>query len=84
MMGAGIAYVAAKSGIDVVLKDISVENAKKGKSYSDTQLRKQLTRGRTTIEKKAQVLRYAGGATYGERFNTPALLPEYAQGENQF
>jgi len=56
MMGAGIAYVAAKSGIDVVLKDVSVENAEKGKSYSDNLLSKQLSRGRTTQEKKDQLL----------------------------
>lgn len=32
-MGAGIAYAAAKVGIEVVLKDISQENADKGKAY---------------------------------------------------
>jgi len=56
MMGAGIAYVAAKSGIEVVLKDISVENAEKGKSYSDKLLSKQLSRGRITQEKMDEVL----------------------------
>ncbi|MGI9289053.1 MAG: 3-hydroxyacyl-CoA dehydrogenase NAD-binding domain-containing protein, partial [Pseudomonadales bacterium] len=34
VMGAGIAFNAAKVGIDVVLKDISRENADKGKAYS--------------------------------------------------
>ncbi len=33
-MGAGIATVAAQKGIDVVLKDISQENADKGKQYA--------------------------------------------------
>lgn len=33
-MGAGIATVAAQKGIDVVLKDISQENADKGKLYA--------------------------------------------------
>ncbi len=33
-MGAGIAFVAAKNGIEVVLKDISQEAADKGKAYS--------------------------------------------------
>ena len=33
LMGAGIAYMAAKEGIEVVLKDISLENAEKGKAY---------------------------------------------------
>jgi 3-hydroxyacyl-CoA dehydrogenase len=34
MMGAGIAYSTAIKGIPVVLKDVSVENAEKGKAYS--------------------------------------------------
>lgn len=34
VMGAGIAFNAAKMGIAVVLKDISQENADKGKAYS--------------------------------------------------
>jgi 3-hydroxyacyl-CoA dehydrogenase/enoyl-CoA hydratase/3-hydroxybutyryl-CoA epimerase len=33
-MGAGIAFVAAKNGIDVVLKDVSMEAAERGKAYS--------------------------------------------------
>ncbi len=35
VMGAGIAFNAAKFGIDVVLKDISLENAKKGVAYAE-------------------------------------------------
>ena len=31
MMGAGIAYVSAKAGMSVVLKDVSLEGAEKGK-----------------------------------------------------
>lgn len=33
-MGAGIAFVAAKNGIEVVLKDVSLEAAERGKAYS--------------------------------------------------
>ena len=36
VMGAGIAFNAAKVGIDVVLKDISQENADRGKQYAAT------------------------------------------------
>lgn len=36
MMGAGIAYVSAKAGFDVVLKDVSLEAAQKGKGYSES------------------------------------------------
>jgi 3-hydroxyacyl-CoA dehydrogenase/enoyl-CoA hydratase/3-hydroxybutyryl-CoA epimerase len=34
MMGAAIAYVSAKAGIEVVLKDVSLEAAERGKGYS--------------------------------------------------
>lgn len=40
MMGAGIALVAAQKGINVVLKDISQENAEKGKDYAKKALEK--------------------------------------------
>ncbi|MGP9724445.1 3-hydroxyacyl-CoA dehydrogenase NAD-binding domain-containing protein [Corynebacterium sp. AOP40-9SA-29] len=56
MMGAGIAYVAAKAGIEVVLKDISEENAQKGKAYSEGLEAKALKRGKTTEEKSAALL----------------------------
>ncbi len=56
MMGAGIAYSAARSGIDVVLKDVSIEAAEKGKSYSATVLDKAIARGRMTEDKKAEIL----------------------------
>ncbi|WP_296243540.1 MULTISPECIES: 3-hydroxyacyl-CoA dehydrogenase NAD-binding domain-containing protein [unclassified Psychrobacter] len=52
MMGAGIAYVAAKAGIDVVLLDTSIENANKGKQYSETLLDKAISRGRSNDSKK--------------------------------
>ncbi len=48
MMGAGIAYVCAKAGLEVVLKDVSIEAAEKGKAYSEKLLGKQLAKGRTT------------------------------------
>ncbi|KRB76315.1 3-hydroxyacyl-CoA dehydrogenase [Nocardioides sp. Root190] len=56
MMGAGIAYVLAKSGVEVVLKDISVEAAEKGKAYSEALLDKAISRGKSTEEKKAELL----------------------------
>jgi 3-hydroxyacyl-CoA dehydrogenase/enoyl-CoA hydratase/3-hydroxybutyryl-CoA epimerase len=34
-MGAGIAFIAARAGIDVVLKDVSMEAAERGKAYSE-------------------------------------------------
>jgi 3-hydroxyacyl-CoA dehydrogenase / enoyl-CoA hydratase / 3-hydroxybutyryl-CoA epimerase len=56
MMGAGIAYVSAKAGFEVVLKDVSVEAAEKGKGYSEKLEAKALQRGRTTEEKSKALL----------------------------
>ena len=56
MMGAGIAYSTAIKGIPVVLKDVSVENAEKGKAYSQKLLDKKVSQGRMTAEKRDQVL----------------------------
>ena len=56
MMGQGIAYVSALAGIEVVLKDISLEAAEKGKAYSSKILDKGIARGRVSEDKKAQVL----------------------------
>ena len=46
MMGAGIAYVSAKVGIEVVLLDTTQEAADKGKNYSAGLLDKDLKKGR--------------------------------------
>ncbi|MBO7705819.1 MAG: enoyl-CoA hydratase/isomerase family protein [Acinetobacter sp.] len=56
MMGAGIAYSTAIKGVPVVLKDVSVENAEKGKAYSQKLLDKKVSQGRMTAEKRDQVL----------------------------
>ena len=56
MMGQGIAYAAAKAGIQVVLADISQEAAEKGKQYSEQLLDKAIKRGRSTEEKKIALL----------------------------
>jgi 3-hydroxyacyl-CoA dehydrogenase / enoyl-CoA hydratase / 3-hydroxybutyryl-CoA epimerase len=56
MMGAGIAYSAARAGIDVLLKDVTVENAEKGKAHSEALLTKAVERGKMTAEKKDETL----------------------------
>lgn len=56
MMGQGIAYSSAMAGIQVVLKDISVEAAEKGKAYTEKLLAKRVAKGRMTEEKKQAVL----------------------------
>jgi 3-hydroxyacyl-CoA dehydrogenase/enoyl-CoA hydratase/3-hydroxybutyryl-CoA epimerase len=56
MMGAAIAYVCAKAGIEVVLKDVSLQDAERGKAYSQGLLEKALARGRSTPEQADQLL----------------------------
>ncbi|UTT66195.1 3-hydroxyacyl-CoA dehydrogenase NAD-binding domain-containing protein [Janibacter sp. CX7] len=56
MMGAGIAYSAAMSGIEVVLKDVSIEGAQKGKSYTEKLLAKRVERGKMDQAKADAVL----------------------------
>lgn len=56
MMGAGIAYVCARAGMEVVLKDVAVESAEKGRAYSEGLLDKAISRGRSTEEKKTELL----------------------------
>ncbi len=51
LMGAGIAYVQAKAGVETVLIDVSMENAEKGKDYSKKIVEKDVGRGKTTKEK---------------------------------
>ncbi len=56
MMGQGIAYSSALAGIEVVLKDINLETAKKGKAYSAQLLDKQNKRGCESGTDKEQLL----------------------------
>ncbi len=56
MMGAGIAYECARAGIDVVLKDLTVEAAAKGRAYSEKLCARAVARGRTTQEKADALL----------------------------
>lgn len=56
MMGAGIAYVSASAGIEVVLIDSTPEAAERGRAHSEGLLDKGMKRGKVTAEKKAEVL----------------------------
>ncbi len=56
MMGAGIAYVCARAGLEVVLKDVSIEAAEKGKSYTQKLNDKAVSRGKLTQEKSDDLL----------------------------
>lgn len=56
LMGSGIAHVAAKAGIEVVLLDSKIEFAEKGKNYSEKIVNKGIDRGRMTREKADALL----------------------------
>ncbi len=51
LMGAGVAYVSAKAGMDVVLLDRDMAAAEKGKDYSRNLVKKGMERGKVTQEK---------------------------------
>ncbi|WP_267717402.1 enoyl-CoA hydratase-related protein, partial [Streptomyces sp. CoH17] len=56
MMGAGIAYSCARAGIEVVLKDVALEAAVKGRAYSEKLCAKAVAKGRTSQEKADALL----------------------------
>jgi 3-hydroxyacyl-CoA dehydrogenase / enoyl-CoA hydratase / 3-hydroxybutyryl-CoA epimerase len=67
MMGAGIAYVSAKAGIDVVLLDTTQEAADRGKAYSQALLDKAVKKGRSTADKRDALLaRIRPTTAYGD------------------
>ena len=67
MMGSGIAFAAAKAGVSVVLADVSLEGAEKGKSYSEKLLDKAISRGKSTeADKKALLDRIQATADVSE------------------
>ncbi|OYT70023.1 MAG: 3-hydroxyacyl-CoA dehydrogenase [Chloracidobacterium sp. CP2_5A] len=56
MMGSGIAYACATAGLSVVLKDVTLEQAEKGKAYTEKVLRPRVEQGRLTEERLAATL----------------------------
>ncbi len=56
MMGAGIAYVAARAGIEVVLIDAAQEAAERGRAHSADLMDKAISRRKATPEQKADLL----------------------------
>jgi 3-hydroxyacyl-CoA dehydrogenase / enoyl-CoA hydratase / 3-hydroxybutyryl-CoA epimerase len=67
LMGAGIAYVSADAGLDVVLIDRDQESADKGKAYSDRVISSQIAKGRAkTADKEALLARIKATADYAD------------------
>ncbi|MGV6394803.1 3-hydroxyacyl-CoA dehydrogenase NAD-binding domain-containing protein [Pseudomonas caspiana] len=56
MMGAGIAYVSACAGINVVLKDLNLATAQKGREHSARLLARQVANGRISAEQSEAIL----------------------------
>lgn len=56
MMGAGIAFEAAKAGVNVILKDTSFERAAQGKAYAVAVSTKWVQQGRICAEEQQQLL----------------------------
>lgn len=56
LMGAGLAYVAAQSGLNVYLIDRDLAAAEKGKSYAENKMKRDLEKGRIKEEKIAEIL----------------------------
>ncbi|MDG9722632.1 3-hydroxyacyl-CoA dehydrogenase NAD-binding domain-containing protein [Streptomyces sp. DH41] len=75
MMGAGIAYSCARAGIEVVLKDVALESAVKGKAYSERLCAKAVAKGRTTREKADALLaRITPTAEVGDLADCDAVI----------
>ncbi|MCC0002377.1 MAG: enoyl-CoA hydratase/isomerase family protein, partial [Methylobacteriaceae bacterium] len=66
-MGAGIAYVTAMAGAEVVLVDRDQAAADKGKAHSDALISARVAKGRATAEQKEALLaRITPTADYGD------------------
>ena len=76
LMGAGIAYVTAKAGIEVILIDQNQEGADKGKDYSVKLIDKALSRKKTTEEKKEKLLGLITPTTDYAKLNGADLIIE--------
>ncbi len=67
MMGAGIAFVAAKAGIDVVLTDTTLAAAEHGKAHAQQLLDQAVKRGRSSSPQRDAVLaRITPSADYAQ------------------
>jgi 3-hydroxyacyl-CoA dehydrogenase / enoyl-CoA hydratase / 3-hydroxybutyryl-CoA epimerase len=67
MMGAGIAYVCAQAGWDVVLVDVTLEAAQRGKAYSEGLVAKAVGKDRITADAGAALVgRITPTAGYGD------------------
>jgi 3-hydroxyacyl-CoA dehydrogenase/enoyl-CoA hydratase/3-hydroxybutyryl-CoA epimerase len=74
-MGAGIAYVTAQAGIEVVLIDRDQESADKGKAHSQKLMDDQVKRGRATAaDRDALLARIHPTADYGQLSSVDLII----------
>lgn len=64
LMGAGIAYVSAQNGLDVVLLDTTIEKVETGKESISKLVTKQVSRGKMTEDEKNTLLGRIEGTMY--------------------
>ncbi|WP_311276377.1 3-hydroxyacyl-CoA dehydrogenase NAD-binding domain-containing protein [Methylobacterium sp. WCS2018Hpa-22] len=66
-MGAGVAYVTANAGMEVILLDQSTEAAEKGKAYAHKLVTDQINKGRAkTADREALLARITTSADYAD------------------
>jgi 3-hydroxyacyl-CoA dehydrogenase/enoyl-CoA hydratase/3-hydroxybutyryl-CoA epimerase len=66
-MGAGVAYVAANAGLEVVLIDRDQESADKGKAHSEKLISSQIAKGRAkSADRDALLARITASADYAD------------------
>lgn len=75
-MGHGIALVAAKAGLDVILSDIKDEYVKKGLNKLERFLEKSIDKGKLTAEDKKKILSHIKGTTKLEELKDVDLIIE--------
>ena len=76
VMGAGVAQVAAQSGMEVVLRDIKDEYVESGLAKIDKLYTRSVEKGRMTEDEKAEALSRIKGTTDAEELKDVDLLIE--------
>lgn len=75
MMGSGIAFVAARTGINIVLLDASIEAAERGYAHVQKLAGKQVQQGRMSADAAAELLaRIQPTADYGDIANVDFVV----------
>ncbi len=83
LMGAGVAYVSAKAGMDVVLLDRDEASAEKGKDYSRNLVKKGMERGKVSQEKGDALLdRITTTSNYGDLADCDLIIEAVFEAED--